>query len=49
MMWIRPVAIVITSNKTLDELLKDNRTYSEQNKIALKNRIVQIRMDAYDK
>ena len=39
----------MTSNKSLDEFLEEkNIDYNKRNKLALKNRIIEVKMDAYD-
>ena len=49
MIWIRPEVVIMTSNKSLDELLEDKCScYNDMNKIALKNRIIEVKMNAYD-
>ena len=47
---IRPEIVIFTSNKSVDELLYDNQgLYNEINNIAFKKRIVEIKLDGYDK
>ena len=49
MIWIRPEAVIITSNKSLDELLKDNQSLNNKiNDRALRNRIIEIYLYAHD-
>ena len=43
MISIRPEAVIITSNKSLGELLEDKNTLNNKmNDVALRNRIIEV-------